>query len=54
MSYSAPNEDGEITIRGRSGDQPAPTERLRPRRGPVQPPAKGSGAKGAFGQPLDN
>ena len=54
MSYSAPNEDGEITIRGQLGDQPAPTERLRPRRGPVQPPAKGSGAKGAFGQPLDN
>jgi preprotein translocase subunit SecA len=54
MSYSAPNEDGEITIRGQLGDQPAPTERLRPRRGPVQPPAKGSGAKGAFGQSLDN
>ena len=54
LSYSAPNEDGEITIRGQSGDQPAATERLRPRRGPVQPPAKGSGAKGAFGQPLDN
>ncbi len=54
LSYSAPNEDGDITIRGQSGDQPAPTERMRPRRGPVQPPAKGTGAKGAFGQPLDN
>ena len=54
LSYSAPNEDGDITIRGQSGDQPAPTERMRPRRGPVQPPTKGGGAKGAFGQPLDN
>jgi preprotein translocase subunit SecA len=54
LSYSAPNEDGDIMIRGQSGGQPAPTERLRPRRGPAQPPAKGGGAKGAFGQPLDN
>ncbi len=54
LSYSAPNEDGDIMIRGQSGNQPAPTERLRPRRGPVQPPAKGGGARGAFGQPLDN
>jgi preprotein translocase subunit SecA len=54
LSYSAPNEDGDITIRGQSGDQPAPTERMRTRRGPVQPPAKGTGTKGAFGQPLDN
>jgi preprotein translocase subunit SecA len=55
LSYSAPNEDGDTVILDKSGNQPAaPTERLRPRRGPTQPPAKGSGAKGAFGQPLDN
>lgn len=55
LSYSAPNEDGETVVLDQSGNQPAaPTERMRPRRGPTQPPAKGTSAKGAFGQPLDN
>jgi len=55
LSYSAPNEDGETTVLGNSGNPTAaPTERLRPRRGPGQPPTKSGGAKGAFGQPLDN
>ncbi len=55
LSYSAPNEDGDTVILDQSGNQPAaPTERMRPRRGPTQPPAQGGGARGAFGQPLDN
>jgi preprotein translocase subunit SecA len=55
LSYSAPGEDGGTVIVDKTGNGPAaPTERMRPRRGPVQPPAKGGGAKGAFGQSLDN
>jgi hypothetical protein len=54
MSYSAPNEDGEnVFLDQSSGQQAAPQERLRPRRGNSPPPAKGGGAKGAFGQSLD-
>jgi preprotein translocase subunit SecA len=54
LSYSAPNEDGENVFLDQSSGQPAaPQERLRPRRGNPSPPAKGGGAKGAFGQWLD-
>jgi preprotein translocase subunit SecA len=54
LSYSAPNEDGETEVRPAQPQvkQTPPSEQLRPRIRPNQPPATG-GSRGAFGQKTD-
>jgi preprotein translocase subunit SecA len=54
LSYSAPNEDGETEVRPAQPQvkQTPPSEQLRPRIRPNQPPATG-GNRGAFGQKTD-